>query len=86
MAPMNRALIAMGLLVAGCAYEPPVRDRSAPAYQTDLSACQDSGRAAVNARNAKTGLAWFSSPVRRPFQIREAVRACMEGKGYKVER
>lgn len=70
--------------VAGCAYEPPVRDRAAPTYQADLLACQDSVPSAVNARNAKTGLDWFSSPVRRTFQIRAGMRSCMEGKGHAV--
>ncbi len=81
---MKRALVLSGVVLSGCAYEPAIQDRSAPSYQADLQSCQDSGPAEVNARNAKTGLAWFSSPVRRPFQIRAAVRACMEGKGYKV--
>jgi len=39
---------------------------------------------AVNKRNAKHGLDWFSSPVRRPFQIREAIRSCVKSKGYSV--
>ena len=83
---MRRVLVLLGVLAAGCAYEPAAQDRSAPAYQADLASCQDTGPAEVNARNAKTGLAWFTSPVRRPFQIREAVRACMDSKAHKVER
>ena len=84
---MRRMVILLGVLaVAGCAgYEPRVEtDRSAPKYQADLAACQQSSVDAVNKRNAKTGLAWFSSPVRRPFQIREAIRSCVREKGYTV--
>jgi len=36
----------------------------------------------VDKRNAKTGLAWLSSPVRRPFQVRPEIRACLKAKGY----
>ena len=79
---MKWTILLAGL--AGCAYEPPVRDRAAPTYQADLLSCQDSVPSAVNARNAKTGLDWFSSPVRRPFQIRAGMRACMESKGHAV--
>lgn len=84
---MRRMVVLLGVLaVAGCAgYEPRAEtDRSAPKYQADLLACQQSSVDAVNKRNAKTGLAWFSSPVRRPFQIREAIRSCIREKGYAV--
>lgn len=74
------------LAVGGCyGYEPPVvADRAAPQYQADLEACQESSVDAVNKRNAKTGLDWFSSPVRRPFQIRAAIRDCVKAKGYAI--
>ena len=84
---MRRMVVLLGVLaVAGCAgYEPRAEtDRSAPKYQADLAACQESSVDAVNKRNAKTGLAWLSSPVRRPFQIREAIRSCVREKGYVV--
>ena len=87
MGGMRRMVVLLGVLaVAGCSgYEPRVEtDRSAPKYQADLASCQQSSVDAVNKRNAKTGLAWFSSPVRRPFQIREAIRDCVRGKGYVV--
>ena len=73
------------LLTAGCAsYEPQGLDRSRPSYQADLESCQDTGPAEVNARNAKTGFRWLTSPFRRTFQIRTAIRSCMDGKGYRV--
>lgn len=89
---MKRIVVLLGVLaVAGCAgYEPRVEtDRGAPKYQSekyqsDLAACQASSAEAVDRRNAKTGLDWLSSPVRRPFQVREAIRSCVRGKGYAV--
>ncbi len=84
---MKRMVVLLGVLaVAGCSgYEPRAEtDRAAPKYQADLAACQQSSVDAVNKRNAKTGLAWISSPVRRPFQIREAIRSCVREKGYAV--
>ena len=82
--PIVGWMVLLACVTAGCAYEPPVRDRAVPTYQADLQACQDSVPAAVNARNAKTGLGWFSSPVRRPFQIRAGMRTCMAGKGHVI--
>ncbi len=78
------ALIGVLLCASCAAYEPRVVDRSGPSYQTDLAACQDSGPAEVNARNAKTGFRWLTSPFRRTFQIRDAISACMSSKGYSV--
>lgn len=79
-----KRIVLLALLATSCATEPPIVDRSRPSYQADLQACQDSVPSAVNARNAKTGLDWFSSPVRRPFQIRAGMRGCMEAKGYAI--
>ncbi len=87
MGGMKRMVVLFSVLaVAGCyGYEPRVdTDRSAPKYQADLASCQESSVDAVNKRNAKHGLDWFSSPVRRPFQIREAIRSCVKSKGYAV--
>ncbi|HYZ61931.1 MAG TPA: hypothetical protein VE650_05705 [Acetobacteraceae bacterium] len=75
-------LLVVGVL-AGCGYDPPPQtDVSKPAYRTDLDACQDSAATEVNKENAKKGLRWFASPVRRWGQIDDAVDACMAGKGY----
>ena len=87
MGSMRRIVILFSLLaVAGCTgYEPRVEtDRTAPKYQADLASCQESSADAVDKRNAKRGLDWFSSPVRRPFQIREAIRSCIKAKGYGI--
>jgi hypothetical protein len=74
-------LLVLGL--AACGYEPPAQtDVSTPTYKADLDACQDSAGKDVNARNAKTGLAWFASPVSRWGQIERTTLTCMAAKGY----
>ncbi len=89
MGGMKRFVLPMVLSAAGCsAYAPAMQagaDVSAPAYQAALLACQDQSAAAVDKRNAKTGLAWFASPVRRPFQVRAEIRTCLRAKGYPVQ-
>jgi len=80
-------VVLIGLLaVGGCYhYAPAVATQAAgPAYEDDLAACQESGVAAVNARNAKRALNWFASPATRLFQIRTAIRECVRAKGYVV--
>ena len=75
--------LALLLGLVGCGYTPPAQtDVAAPAYRTDLTACEDTASKDVNTHNAKTGLAWFASPVRRWGQISDATQACMVGKGY----
>ena len=84
---MKRMIVLLvGLGTAGCvsSYAPAVRG-AGPAYQADLAACQEQSTAAVNKRNAKTGLAWFGSPFRAPFQVRPEIRACLKAKGYVME-
>lgn len=71
------------LLLTACGYTPPSpAARAMPAYQADLSACQDSAPSAVNKQNAKTGLAWLASPIRRWGQIEDGISMCMADKGY----
>ncbi len=81
---MMRVAVLIALAgLAGCGYRPVAQtNTAAPAYHTDLSACEDASATDVNKRNAKTGLAWFASPVRRWGQIGDATEACMTGKGY----
>lgn len=89
MVGMKRFVLLMVLSAAGCsAYAPAMQagtDVAAPAYQADLLTCQGQSGAAVDKRNAKTGLAWFASPVRRPFQVRAEIRTCLRAKGYPVQ-
>jgi hypothetical protein len=71
------------LILAACGYHPPPQTNTAsPAYVADRDACEDKSSTDVNKTNAKTGLAWFSSPVRRWSQIADAAQSCMAGKGY----
>ena len=81
---MMRVILLAGVLgCAGCVsnYAPAVRTPGA-AYQADLAACQEQSTGALDKRAAKTGLAWLSSPFRAPFQVRPAIRACLQAKGY----
>ena len=76
-------ILATLLLTQGCGYAPPPRaDTAAPQYEADLDKCRDDTATAVNKRNAKTGLAWFASPVTRWGQIGDGVSACMAARGY----
>ena len=78
-------LLAAALGATGCvsSYAPAVQG-AGPAYQSDLAACQEQSTAAINKRNAKTGLAWLTSPVRAPLQVRLAIRECLKAKGYTI--
>lgn len=82
MTHMGRAILLLGLLAGCAAYEPAGLDRTKPAYQTDLVECQVNEPVVVDDYNAKYGLRWVASLVRRPFQVRDAIRTCMAGKGY----
>ncbi len=83
MAGMRPLAFAAVLLLAGCGYMPPPQtDRATPAYTADLGNCEGGASSAVNTRNAKTGLAWFTSPVRRWWQLGDSVTTCMAEKGY----
>lgn len=85
---MRHMVVLAGMLaVAGCvsSYAPPLQAaQPGPAYQADLAACQEQSSTAVAKRNAKTGLAWFASPFRQPFQVRPEIRSCLKAKGYPV--
>lgn len=71
------------LALAACGYHPPPGTNTGnPAFVADRDACEDQSESAVDKTNAKTGLAWFSSPVRRWGQISDATQSCMAGKGY----
>ncbi len=70
-------------LVTGCGYTPPPStDTAAPAYKTDYAACDASVPDAVNKRNAKTGHAWFASPITRWSMLDNGMNECMAGKGW----
>ena len=77
------AIIAAALLLASCAGTPAVvGDRASPKFQADLKACRASSNADVSKQDAKRFPIWLISPFTSPGQVRRAVRACMEAKGY----
>lgn len=76
-------LLLAAAILAACGYTPPPQANAAsPAYKTDYAACDSAVPQAVNRRNAKTGLAWISSPVTRWSQIDDGMNACMAAKGW----
>ena len=84
MEAMLRAILVLFALsgLAACGPRPPPADARTAAFRGDQDACEASVPDAVNKRNAKTGLAWFSSPVLRWGQIDDGMSACMQGKGW----
>ena len=80
---MPRLFCLIGLLLAGCAYDPPLTaDHAAPAYRNALARCQkDVYRDASRKANATP-----SSAVESLFTSdepqRQAIRACMQHRGY----
>ena len=80
---LRALVVAVPGLVLGCGYSPPGRvDTGSAGYKGDYEACDASVPDSVNKRNAKTGLAWFASPVRRWSQIDAGMGACMADKGW----
>ena len=76
-------LLASAALLAACAGRPATQvEAASPLYQADVAACRESVPAAVDKQNAKTGLAWIVSPVRRWSQVDEGVDRCMTAKGW----
>ena len=88
MEAMLRAILVLLILsgagagLAACGARPPPADARTAAFERDHEACDAAVPDAVNKRNAKTGLAWFTSPIRRWGQIDEGMSACMQGKGW----
>ena len=81
--PVTRGALAALLMLTACGYQPPPRiDTASPVYVADRDACESAAATDVNQRNAKTGLAWLSSPVRRWSQIGDATQSCMANHGY----
>ena len=68
-------------LLMGCGGSSPA-GASSTRYQADYASCDKTVPEAVNKRNAKTGLAWFASPVTRWSQIDNGVNRCMQAKGW----
>ena len=76
-------IMAATLLLVGCAGTPAVvGDRASPTFRADLKTCRASSAADVSKQDAKFFPTWLMSPFTSPGQVRRAVRACMEAKGY----
>jgi hypothetical protein len=74
--------------LSGCsAYDPPVQgDHAADKYKEDLEKCRTTSREAVRIKNADTPWTWIISPFTGPPAVRAAIRTCMQGKGYVLEK
>jgi hypothetical protein len=82
----NLGILVSGLVLTGCAYDPPMRaDHASAQYQKDLAACQDAGAKEANRRVMASGILFLTYPVSLPIERRIQTRKCMEGKGYKLE-
>lgn len=84
--PSLSAGLLTGLLLQGCGTPPPVPAAEAPRYEADLDACHANAATAVDARNAKTGLAWFAGPFTRWSRIDDRTAACMGRRGFGMVR
>ena len=82
------AVVILPLGLSGCAaYDPPVQgDHTSEKYKTDLETCRTTSQEAVRLKNAATPQSWIISPITGPPEVRAAIRACMAGKGYVLEK
>lgn len=79
----SAAITLAALLLAACAYDPPMQaDHASAAYRADLKACDASG--SKEADRIEKAYAWryYTYPISYPFERRSQIRKCMTGKGY----
>jgi hypothetical protein len=91
MQPLRVSLIVLALLLGAnaCAasYEPPVQgDHNTEKYKADLENCRTTSKESVRLKNASTPQSWIISPFTGPPAVRAAIRTCMAGKGYTLEK
>ena len=74
--------------LSGCSpYDPPVQgDRTSDKYKDDLEKCRTTSLETVRIKNADTPWTWMISPFTGPPEVRAAIRACLQGKGYVLEK
>jgi hypothetical protein len=72
----------------GCStYDPPVEgDHTSEKYKADVETCRTTSTEAVRLKNAATPGKWIISPITGPPAVRAAIRTCMEGKGYVLQK
>jgi hypothetical protein len=76
-----------GMSACGTPYDPPVRgDHASEQYKTDLEKCRTTSTESVRLKNAATLQSWIISPFTGPPAVRAAIRTCMAGKGYTLEK
>ena len=90
MRSIRAIVLVLALLVgpSGCAsYDPPaLGNHTSEAYKSDLAKCRDSSTETVRRKNAGTPGTWIISPFTGPPEVRSAMRTCMAGKGYVLEK
>ena len=74
--------------VSGCAsYDPPIQgDHTSEQYKADLEKCRTISTEDVRRKNAATPGTWIMSAFTGPSEVRAAIRKCIEGKGYVLEK
>ena len=87
---LHVALIVSALLLGpgGCGvYDPPVEgDHTSEKYKADVEMCRTTSTETVRLKNAATPGRWIISPITGPPAVRAAIRTCMEGKGYALQK
>jgi hypothetical protein len=77
----------LGASACGAPYDPPVQgDHTAERYKADLEKCRTISTESVRLQNAATPGSWVISPFTGPPAVRAAIRTCMAGKGYTLEK
>ncbi len=86
MSRIGPGMLAMTCVLAGCAYDPPMRaDHAAAGYRRDLTLCREAGDKEANRRVMASGGLFLTYPISLPIEERVQVRKCLEGKGYHLE-
>ena len=87
---LPRLLVTLAFVVAtsGCSsYDPPVQgDHASATYKSDLQQCRATSAETIRLKNADTPGTWILSPFTGPPQVRAAIRTCMAGKGYRLDK
>ena len=81
------ATLLLGVSACADSYDPPVQgDHSSQKYKDDLEKCRTTSTESVRLKNAATPGRWIISPFTGPPAVRAAIRSCMAGKGYTLEK
>jgi hypothetical protein len=61
-------------------------DHTSEKYKADIETCRTSSTETVRLKNAATPGRWIISPITGPPAVRAAIRTCMGGKGYVLQK